>query len=77
MKYLLLIFLGMACSPYYKPRPDYKMPPELKDCKVFLIGDGNKDLFVVKCPNGDTTTAWVRNCGKNCTTTEHVTLVHK
>lgn len=77
MKYLFLIFLTIACSPYNKTQKDYSLPPELSDCKVFIISDGLKDLFVVKCPNADTTTSWTRNCGKGCTRTEHATVVHR
>jgi hypothetical protein len=72
MKYLPIIFLAIACSPYHKPRVGYSVPPELSDCKIFTISDGWKELYVVKCPNADTTTSWTRSCGKNCTTTEHV-----
>jgi hypothetical protein len=74
MKYLLIIFLATACSPYHKPQTEYSLPPELANCKIFLISDGTKDLYIVKCPNADTTTSWTRNCGKNCITTEHVTV---
>lgn len=76
MKYFVFLFI-ISCSPYYKSMNDYKLPPELEDCKVFIINDGSKDLFVVKCPNNQTTTSWTRSCGKNCTTTEHLTTVYK
>ena len=77
MKYLPILFLAIACSKGYKPQPDYPMPPEMKGCKVFTITDGSKELFVVHCPNANTSVSWERTCGKNCTTTEHLTLVHK
>jgi hypothetical protein len=80
MRYLPIIFLAIACSPQHKELPEYSLPSELKDCKVFSIRDGGlgaKELYVVKCPNATTTTSWTRTCGKNCTTTEHLTLVHK
>jgi|688.fasta_scaffold949377_2 hypothetical protein len=70
MKYLI-IFLMVSCSPHHTPQTKYSLPSELKDCKIFLISDGVKELYVVKCPNADTTTSWTRSCGKNCTTTEH------
>lgn len=75
MRYLPLLFLAIACSKGYKPQPDYPMPPEMNGCKVYTITDGSKELYVVHCPNAMTTTSWTRSCGKNCTTTEHVTLV--
>jgi hypothetical protein len=74
MKYLLIIFLTIACSPYHKPKKEYSLPPELSDCKIFLISDGIQDLYVVKCPNADTTTSRRRSCGKKCITTDHVTV---
>lgn len=80
MKYLPLLFLALACGPRHEELPDYSMPPELKGCKVFLIKDGGvtaKELYVVKCPNATITTSWNKNCGKNCKTTEHVTLVQE
>lgn len=77
MKYILLIFLSIACSPSYKHMPDFALPPELQECKVFNISDGNKDLYVVRCPNSEVTTSWTRSCGKGCIRTEHVTVVSK
>lgn len=75
MRLLLLIFLA-ACSPHHSERDKYSLPPELQNCKVFLISDGAKDLYVMKCPNEQTTTAWTVRCGKNCLKTEHTILVH-
>lgn len=77
MRHLLIIFLAIACSPYHKPKTDYSLPTELVDCKVFVISDGMKDLYVVRCPNSNTTTSWNRSCGNKCTTTEYLTVVNK
>jgi hypothetical protein len=77
MKYLFLIFFIIACSPYHKTKPDYSLPDDLKDCKVFLISDGSKELYVMKCPNASTTTSWTYSCGKNCIKTEYATVVYK
>jgi hypothetical protein len=77
MKYLFIFFLAISCSPYNRTKTKYSLPLELEDCRIFLISDGAKDLYVVKCPNADTTTSWTRSCGKNCETTEHVTLVYR
>ena len=60
MKYLLIIFFAIACSPYHKPKTGYSVPPELQDCKIFVISDGIQDLYVVKCPNSNTTTEYVQ-----------------
>lgn len=72
MKYLLIIFLVISCSPYNRTKTKYSLPPELADCKIFVISDGNQELYVVKCPNADTTTSRRRSCGKNCWTKDHV-----
>lgn len=77
IKYLVLIFFIFSCSPYYKSKPDYSLPPELDGCKVFLISDGSKDLYVIKCPNEQPTVSWERSCGKQCITTEHLKVVYK
>jgi hypothetical protein len=77
MKYVLLIFLNIACSPSYEHKPNYAFPPELEDCKVFTISDGSKLLYVVRCPNSEVTTSWNRSCGNKCATTEHLQTVMK
>lgn len=77
MKYLLLLLI-ISCSPSYENMPHYAMPPELKDCKVFTISDGgmtSPNLYVVKCPNEQPTTSFIRSCGKNCTRREYVQVV--
>jgi hypothetical protein len=74
MKYLVLLFI-IACSPSYKKLPDYAMPPELEGCKVFTISDGgmaSPNLYVVKCPNQQPTTSFMRSCGNGCTKREYV-----
>lgn len=76
MKYLLLIFL-VACSPYHKQKPDYSLPPELKDCKVFEIYDGDQELYVVKCPSEQPSITWIKNCGKNCYTKRYSKVVYE
>jgi hypothetical protein len=80
MRYIPILFLALACSLKHEEIPDYSLPSEFKDCKVLMIINGglsNKALYVVKCPNATTTTSWTRTCGRNCTTTEHVTLVQE
>ena len=77
MRYLLLIFLAIACAPSHERKTDYSLPAELSDCKIFYISDGSKGLYVVRCPNSYTSTTWTRSCGNKCTTTEHVTIVEK
>lgn len=80
MKYLALIAMALtlaACGPKAEREYGYDaiMPPELADCRVFEISDGIKDLYITRC-GFEVTTAWSRSCGKSCTTTEHVTIIH-
>jgi hypothetical protein len=77
MKYLFLIFSIISCSPYYKPKTDYKLPPELDDCKIFEISDGSKALYVVRCSRDDVAVSWDRSCGKNCTTREYASMTNR
>lgn len=75
---VLCILAAMyGCEPSHQPLKEYALPPEMKDCKVHLISDGNKELYVVVCPNSVTSTNWTTNCGKNCWKTNSVTVVHK
>jgi hypothetical protein len=81
MKYLFLLFL-FACK---QPTPSsenlsehYDLSDKLKGCSVHELKSPTKlDLYVILCPNAETTTVWTRSCGKNCRTTEVVTAVGK
>lgn len=80
MKKLILSVLTLslvACSPKAEQKYDYQqvMPPELSDCKIFYVSDGSKGLYITRCGFDSVTTTWSRNCGKNCTTTEHTTVI--
>ena len=77
MKYLFLIIFLAACSPYHKEKKEYSLPPELKDCKVFVVSDGFKNLYIMKCANEQPTVSWVVSCGKNCYTTVHSKILTK
>jgi hypothetical protein len=75
---VLCIILAMyGCSPYSREKTEYPLPPELKDCKIYNISDGNEDLYVVVCPNATTSTSWSVSCGKNCTKTTHVNFLRR
>lgn len=76
MKYLPLLFLLSCGGADYEKLPDYKFPPELKDCVVYRIS-GGKELYVVKCPNEQPSVSWQRSCGKNCITREHSQVVYE
>lgn len=78
MKFLFLVLLVISCSPSHQAITDYSLPEELKDCKVYIISDGRKELYVVDCPNKqNVTTSFTSSCGKNCTTTEATTLIRR
>ena len=67
-KLLVLSFLGLlsACNPGYKPTNFSVMPEELKDCKFFVISDGEGlRVTVGRCPNSTTT---VQESNKSRTT---------
>jgi hypothetical protein len=44
MKYLLLLLLGCGTI---KQHP---LPPEMKDCQVYRIYDGERERNIVVCP---------------------------
>jgi len=61
MKKLLLIIIAgltmVACTPRASEVSFPVMPPEMSDCKVFRIENGNGvALIAVRCPNSSTTT---------------------
>lgn len=79
MKYLALLFF-ISCSASYTEQKDYKMPPELEGCRVFKLENSGASptiLYVVKCPNQQSSVSWGENCGKNCSSRKHVQVVHK
>lgn len=80
MKKLLIVaaLILAACTPKAETKHGYQaiMPPELKDCKVFTISDGTKELYVTRC-GLETTTTWSSSCGKNCTRTDHSSVIDK
>jgi len=71
MRYLFPLILLAACSPYHKEKKEYSLPPELKDCKVFIVSDGFKELYVMRCANEQPAVSWDVSCGENCFTTVH------
>ena len=75
MKTIALLLVLVSCSPSSQEKPNYSMPPELEGCKVFTISDGgmtSPNLYVVKCPNQQPTTSFMRSCGNGCTKREYV-----
>lgn len=58
--WILLTFLISGCSfsgraPYTEMTDRYEMPPEMRGCKVYILGGGYTDthpLWVVVSPEG-------------------------
>lgn len=46
---------------------DFIWPAALSDCKAYRMSDGNKVLYVVRCPKADVSTTY--QSGKNSHTT--------
>lgn len=71
MKKGLLLFLAVimlsGCEPESKDiGGNYTMPEGLEDCHVYRLDPGlGKILYVVRCPNSQTTTSYTEN--KNTT----------
>jgi hypothetical protein len=69
MKFLILLLVA-ACAPSHEPKTEFSLPPELQDCKIFIVSDGWKAIYITRCPNSSTSTSWIHSCGKRCTTME-------
>lgn len=52
------VFLFGCDASYKNKTEDFQLPEELKDCKVYMLRGENyaNELFVVACPNKETTT---------------------
>tara|TARA_B100000073_G_C23723299_1_gene568386 strand:- start:1881 stop:2111 length:231 start_codon:yes stop_codon:yes gene_type:complete len=67
MKFLFLILTVLflsACTPSHKNKTQsFSLPPELADCKVFMLSnDIGSSIYVTRCPNSTTNTS---TTGKN------------
>jgi hypothetical protein len=48
-----------GCDPTYREPANFSVvPPELSDCKVYWISNGYEGLYVVRCPNSQTSATW-------------------
>lgn len=61
MMTLMMISVAMTgCSnETIETTPNYTLPPELTDCKIFNLKSGsanNPQLTITRCPNSSTTT---------------------
>ena len=50
----ILLLAGCEKS-YHDASPEFQMPPEMKDCKVFKLSDGVKNLYAIRCSLQTTT----------------------
>jgi hypothetical protein len=62
MRIITLCALGFAllaagCQPSVTV-PDYPLPTELSDCKLFKLSNGIDDITVARCPNSTTSTTF-------------------
>jgi hypothetical protein len=55
---LTTIILITGCTPSYESADDdLKLPPEMSDCRSFLLKDSSgSHLYAIRCPNATTTT---------------------
>lgn len=73
MKSLIIAvaILLTGCQPSTEVKTDYKVPPELNDCKFFEMYDGTRTAIVVRCPNSSTSLSKRVSCGKRCSRDEY------
>lgn len=57
MKYLLLLcLLLVGCTTAQETTSSWDIPKGLKDCKVYTVSSTLNTLYVMRCPNSQTTT---------------------
>lgn len=68
MKLFIMVCAALltACQPSTEVKTNFKVPPELADCKFYEMYDGNRTAIVVRCPNSSTSVNRKVSCGKNC-----------
>lgn len=71
LMFISVVVLLTGCQPSTEVKTDYKVPPELNDCKFFEMYDGNSTSVVVRCPNSSTSVSRRVSCGKNCSRDEY------
>lgn len=72
---VVIAILLTGCQPTTEVKTDYKVPPELSDCKFFEMYDGNRTAIVVRCPNSSTSVSRRVSCGKSCFRDEYTMTV--
>lgn len=74
---LLPIMLLSACANTQDTTFRYDLPPELSDCKSYLVAPKEKssmvpELYVIRCPNSSTATTYSSGKSRfNITVTEN------
>ena len=54
---LLLSIVLLGCTPSTNQSYGFVLPDDLKDCKVYEMYDGYKNVVVVRCPRSDVSTS--------------------
>jgi hypothetical protein len=62
MRVITVLTLGLAvlaagCEPSVST-PHFPLPPELQDCNLFDLSDGNTSITIARCPNSTTSTTY-------------------
>jgi len=62
----ILLLIGCGCQPETKETTlEYKLPPELSDCKVFKVeSEREQNIIIVRCSESYVTTNWTERHGK-------------
>lgn len=69
--FIVVTILLTGCQPSTEVKTNYKVPPELSDCKFFEMYDGSRTAIVVRCPNSSTSVSKRVSCGKSCSRDEY------
>lgn len=65
MNKTIIIIIGLmlaltGCSPSYTDKSStFLMPEGMKDCKVYKLEGSDKTLYVVRCPQSETSTTFM------------------
>lgn len=68
-KLFLIFLLTLSLSACEKTtrqiNGSYLLTEGLEDCKIYELSGGSGTLYVVRCPNSQTSTTWNRQQGKS------------
>lgn len=58
-----IVAVVLTGCEYGETTNDFKLPNDLKDCKVYTVEGKTKDLTIIRCPSSNTTVRY--SYGKN------------